>query len=131
MAVESACHREVKYRRAGSQLAFPQSFAFLGEGTGPRHRTLSLALWREGLAGLPAAELPKAVSVMFLGPGTPQAHSGLDRVPPSALSLPGFVCSHVCDLEEVWWAAHPPAPYRQGSAGCGQERVAGRVNSTE
>lgn len=65
-----------------------------------------------------------------------QAHSGLDRVPPSALLLPGFVCFHVCDLEEVvagclrrllpgWDTAHRPAPYRQRSAGCGRERVAG------
>lgn len=68
-------------RGPGSHLASQQSFAFLGEGTGPRYQTLILALWREGLAGLPAAELPKAVSVTFLGPRKSQAYNRLDCVP--------------------------------------------------
>lgn len=88
VAVKSARHREVKYPSALEPPRLPAELCLPGRGNWTQ--TPVPALWREGLAGLPAADLPKAVSVMFLGPGKSPAHSRLDRAPAlcSCLVLP-------------------------------------------
>ena len=72
-----------------------------GGGAELHHQTLLSALCggSGGLAGLAAAEFPKAVSVKFLDPGKSLDPQQARSCPvPSFLS--GSVCSHGCDCEQ-------------------------------